>query len=104
MFDDRDVDRELAILVDEFLRAIERIDQGEAMTVFGHLAVAEGFLGDDGQIGFCLGQALQNQRLGALVGFGDRGRISLAIDIEIALIDVHDEFAGVERNSGELVC
>ncbi len=70
MFYDRHIDREFAILVHEFLGAIERVDQRKPITMFGHLAFTEGFLRHHGEIRFCLSETFQDQFFRALVGFG----------------------------------
>src|SRR5690606_30116322 len=73
VLDERDVDGKLPVALDEFLGAVERIDD-EAARVMLPLAVAAGFLflGDDRRAGESFRQAGNNDRVGSLVRQGQR--------------------------------
>ena len=82
VFNDSNVDGEFAILVDDFLCAIERIDQSEPGAMFRHIALTEGFLGNHRQVRLGLGEGCQDKDFSALVGFGDRGGVANREDLE----------------------
>ena len=69
--DQRDVHRELVAALDEFPRAIEWIDQDEALGILARRG-RTAFFGDDGYAGEILGKCVANDLVGGEVGGGDR--------------------------------
>jgi len=57
VFDERDVDRELAVLVDEFLGPVERVDEKEAMPELRNVSSGGRLFGYDGNFRHGLPQA-----------------------------------------------
>ena len=90
VFDDRDVDCELAVLRDEFLGAIKRVDEGEAGTMLRHDAASDGFLSDHLQVRVRLGETFQDDRLGKPVGFSEDRLVQLFLDREVSPVDPHE--------------
>ena len=101
VLDDRDVDRELAVLRDELLGAVERIDECEPAAVFGHVSAGHRFFGDHLKVRLGLGEPLQDDRFGKAVRLRQKGRIQLCLDREIGAVDAHDLLASGEGNAGE---
>ena len=90
---DREADHhgELAVLRDELLGAVERIDQPEGPTIERGLAAGcHLFFRDDGDAGRELTQAGQDDGLCRMVGVGDGTLVGLVTHAEIAGIDAHD--------------
>ena len=79
VLDQRDVDREFAILRNEFLGAVERIDEKEPVRHFGDRASGGGFFRDHRNGGIEFGKARQDDALGRLVGVGDRRQVTLCL-------------------------
>src|SRR5262245_21862401 len=76
--DKSDVDREFLSLVDEFLGAIERVDEEEGFAVdIRNSAGRYGFFCDDRDIRIATGKMRENDLLGARIGDGHRTRILL---------------------------
>ena len=94
--DEGDVDGEFAVTVDEFLGAVERINQPEwGAGDIGRVTVFEGLFADDRVfVGDAAADGADNQFFGGLVGFRDRGLIGLFLDLEIGFVDLHDFLAG----------
>ncbi len=96
--DQRDIDGELAVAADEFLGAVERVDEPEEIRRRTGQAVGLALLlGDDRDAGRGGGERGEDDRLGALIGKRHRRGIRLAADREIAGIDLHDRIAGAPR-------
>ncbi len=71
--DQGDVDRELAVALDELLGAVERIDQPEPSPDHFRRQAGDGFLfRDDWNVGRKRAQHRQDYRLGRRIGSGDR--------------------------------
>ena len=92
--DERDVDREFAVALDEFLRAVERIDKPEQRIEGRNAAERRLLFGDHGDLGRQFGKAPEDHRFGPFIGFGDRRRVGLAAHREIGPIDRHRRLAG----------
>ena len=86
--DQRDVDREFAVTVDELLGAIEWIDQPVALPVLPLFESRQPvFLRDDRQVG---GQGLQpgdDAAMGCQVGLRQRGLVAFRLNAEIRGVD-----------------
>ena len=92
---ERDIDGEVAALVDEFLGAVERVDQKERVAhLAGRRALARLFLGHDGNVRERAAQALEDDPLGVPVGGGDRRGVRFLLDAEVTGIDHHHGAAG----------
>ena len=94
VLDECHIDREFAIARDELARAVERIDQPEAIRKRGHPACAHGLFGDDRHIRREARELGLDQRLGAGVGLGHRRGVMLGCDLERRRIDLHDDRTG----------
>jgi hypothetical protein len=96
-----DVDRELAIAVDEFAGAIQRVHQEEAVRDSGD-APGGGFLfRHHGHAGKCAGQRRQDQRLGVHIGIGDGRAIGFVADIAAGFVMPHHHRACLHGNVGQ---
>ncbi len=87
-------------LLDEFLGAVERIDQKEQRARGGR-PVGGGFLGDDRNAGRQLVQSFEQDRLGVPVGLGHGRIVVLELDLQGAGIVRHDGGAGLGGGIGE---
>jgi len=104
VFDQRDVDRELAVAVDEFAGTVQRIDQEEGTTGnVGNAACRHRFLGHDRNVTGNLGQALQDDFLRPFVGIGHRGLVILHPGRDLALVDFQDRQTGLDGNIDQAV-
>ena len=87
----RDIYRELAVLLDEFLGAIKRVHQPETIPVtsllVGDLPV---LLGNDGHPCMVRIQECHDNSVGRLVRLGERRIVPLVLDLEIASIHLQD--------------
>ncbi len=100
MFDQGDVDGEIAPPLDELLRSIERIDQKE--DIRGEIVAGALFLGHDGNFGECGRETIADHAVGPKIGFGHRRRIGLGRHVEIgSSVDLHDLRARVECQFAE---
>ena len=100
VFDQRDIDGELAIAADEFAGAIERIDEEEQSGVARQGVGA--FLGEDGNVGEMFGEARADDGVGGKIGLGDGGLIGFRGDGDgVFFIDFHDGGTGLEREGAE---
>src|SRR5574344_1046045 len=96
LVDQRDVDTELAIALDEFAGAIDRVNQPITGPVLAFLPADLGtFLAEDRQVGSNPRQALDNDPVGQQIGIGHRAGIVLVADLEAAAIHLHDRLASV---------
>ena len=102
VFHQGDVDGELAVALDEFLGAVERVHQpetGPVLAVF--IGDAAGFLGEHRNL---RGQGLQarlDQVVGGAVGLGDRAVVVLVVHVHVAaIVDFKDGGAGVHGDGG----
>jgi hypothetical protein len=102
IFDERDVDGELAVAADEFLGAVERIDEPEAAPDLGHVAGGDRFLGHHGDVGRQRLQGRDDDGLGALVGLGHRRGVLLAAHGEVGRIDLEHHVAGTARDGNDV--
>ena len=76
--DQRDVDGEIGVAVDELLGAVERVDQEERIAEIGrHDAFRRLFLGDAGDIRKRGAQAFEDDLLAGAVGLGHRRGVGL---------------------------
>ncbi len=93
VFDQRDVHGEVGALLDEFLGAVEWVDQKEPRRTRGG-AVLGRLLGDDGNV---WGERLQrgeDDGFRITVGLGHRARIILGLDLDGPGVARHDGGAG----------
>ncbi len=96
VLDERDVDRELAIAIDELLGAVEGIDEPVRIPAAALLETRESrFLRQDGQIGGQLLQSRDNEVMRRHVRPGDRRFIVLCLYIEIGRVNFEDRLAGL---------
>src|SRR5690606_38756457 len=90
-FDQRDVYRELAVATDELTRAVKWIHEEERpVPDLGRVPGGDALLCDDGDTGRQPLEALEDDAFGPLVRLGDRGRVRLVADLELARIDIED--------------
>src|SRR6185437_7694055 len=84
VLDQRDVDRELAVALDELAGTVERIDQPVPRPRFALLPRRLlGFFGNERQYGLHVRQAFGNHLLRGKVGGGERGAVVLQLDVEV---------------------
>ena len=74
--DQADIDGIIVAAADEFLGAVERIDQEIGVAVGRNSARGDFFLGDHRHAGRGAGQRRQDDQLGRAVGFGDRRTVA----------------------------
>ena len=97
--DERDVDGELAIALDELARAIERIDQPVARPLAACFPVdVRRFLGQDWPIRGQSAQAIDDAPMCGKVGGRQRRAVILLLDRELAVIDGKDVVGSLPRN------
>ena len=95
MLDQRDVDGELAVALDELAGAVKRVNQEKPFGGFRNTSGRDFFLGDHRDIGKRGGQRLQDHSLGTMVGLGDRRTVAFADMAKGGVgIDGHDLAAG----------
>ena len=100
VFDQRDIDGELAIAADEFAGAIERIDEEKQGGVARQGVGA--FLRQDGDVGEMFGEARADDGVGGKICLGDGGMIGLGGDGDgVLFVDFHDGGTGLEREGAE---
>ncbi|KDX38553.1 hypothetical protein AC96_5203 [Escherichia coli 2-156-04_S4_C2] len=90
LLDQGDVDGELAIAADEFLGAVQGIDQPETRGRRGQSAPACGLFGNGRHLGKALRQGFEDRRFGRFVGKGDRRSVILAANLEVGRIDLQN--------------
>ena len=101
VFDQCDVDGELAIALDELLGAVQRVHQPEAVTHLGRVAGGHGLFGHHRDVRGQRRQPGQDHRLGTLVGLGHRRGIGLALHRKISGVNRHDHGAGLAGERGQ---
>jgi hypothetical protein len=70
VLDEGDVHGEAATFLDEFLGAVERIDQPEAAAEGGGIGEFA-FLGDDGDLRVASGERVEDEVMGGEIGLGE---------------------------------
>lgn len=80
MLDQADVDGEIVAASDEFLGAVQRIDEEERTVHVGHAAGGGLLLRDDRNMRRDLAQAGEDRRLRRVIGGGDGGFVGLNRD------------------------
>jgi len=100
-FDQRDVHGELAVALDELAGAVERIDQPVAWPAAAFAPRGDArFFGKHRQRRLDRGQSGEDDALRGEIGGGERRGVGLALDDEIAAIDVEDRLARLPRDGG----
>jgi hypothetical protein len=107
-FDERDVDRELAVAGEKLARAVQGIDQKEAVGSLDarKAALGAGLLGHARHAGKNLGQGGQDDRLGRFVRLGDGGAVALQPRRRAGMIVAQDFLArrfGDTREGGKKI-
>lgn len=98
MLDQRDVDGEFIAVADELLRAVERVDQPESSSRnVWHPACGRCLLCHHRYGRGQGGQLLQNDSLGAPIGDGHGGSISLVAHRKVGCVDLQDGVARFAR-------
>ena len=83
------------LLLDELLGAVEGVDQPEGRLIHRRdPAGCDLLLGDDRDVRGQLAQAVENQRLGRLVGGGHRRGVGLGPDLDLTPVVLHQHHAG----------
>jgi hypothetical protein len=95
-----DIHREFVMPGGELARAVQRIDQPELGRGRGDAPAGDLLLRDHGYVRRCGAQAGDDQRLGGVIRFGDRGAVLLAFHIEAAGAHLQDGFGGLLREAG----
>ena len=97
LVDERDIHRELAVALDELLRAVERIDEPITLPFAPRRVIGgQRLLGEDRQARVELLERLADDAVRDLVRFGQRRVVALARDGEIgASVDVEYRAARV---------
>src|SRR5271157_2510892 len=101
LLDQRDIDRELAVAGDEFLRPVERIDQQESLPAGDGLALRRRFFRDDRYLRDGAGEVLADDGLRALVGERDRAAVVLGANAAVLRVDLHHRGPRGQRGLGE---
>ena len=99
--DDGDIDGKLAVAGQEFLGAIERIDEDERLHFARHEAVGA-LLGQDRHAGQEPRQALADDVVGRLIGDRDGAAIGLGAAAARAVV-LHDRSTGTRREIDKTV-
>ena len=97
-FDQRNVDGEFTVAVDEFLGAVQGIHQPEACRHGGDVPGGRRFLGDHRSGGRELRERGQNDGLGPLIRRGDRRGIGLAAHFKVRCVDLENRVARSPRD------
>ncbi len=95
-----DVNRIIVPAPNEFLRAVEGIDQKEGAAMRRDAAGGDFLLRDHRHAWGGLGQRREDDQLGGAVGLRDRRQIALLLDVEAAGDDLQDRRAGVPGGLG----
>ena len=103
VLDERDVDGELVVPIDEFLGAVERVDQPEHPADLRDATGGDLLLGDDRDLRRERPKAREDERLGPFVGFGDGRGVVLAARREVAAVDRHHQLAGALGDGMDLL-
>jgi len=91
ILDQRDVDREFTIALDEFARSVQRVDHPQPRPVAAGLEVDFGrFLAEHGDVGGKLSERFDQRFMAGHVGAGQRAVVVLVLDLEIAFVDFED--------------
>ncbi len=92
VLDQRDVDGELALALDELLGAVEGVDQPERPAGnLGNVAGVHRLLGDDRiLLANFPADRLQDQLFRPLIGLGHRRGVALARNVEVGGVDLED--------------
>lgn len=94
VLDQGDVDGELAVLLQEFLGSVERVDQEVPRTCRRQLAGFDRFFGHHRNVGELFRKARKNDFLGCRVGLGHRRPVDLVLDLERFRVDFEDFLSG----------
>jgi hypothetical protein len=99
---ERNVDSELAVAMEEFLRAVERVDEKKAAAAHGDHPARGRFLGDHPPVRQTDCQCGKDDLLGELICLTNRGTVRLYARTRIAaLVDPHDCGSSLQRNVGK---
>ena len=101
--DNGDIDGVLVAPGNEFLGAVERVDQDEAAVERRHLALGDGFLGHHRHARQDLRQPFQDRGLGGLVGGGHRRLVALEPVRDAARRDVENDRGGARDDFRECI-
>jgi hypothetical protein len=98
--DERNVDRELAVALQELLGAVERVDEPIALPLAPRRRVGWGrLLGQDGQTRRELFEGATDDRVGHSIGFRQRRIVALALDGKIrAAVNLENRLSGFASN------
>jgi len=94
----RDIDRKLAITLDEFLGAVERVDEPERVPGAARRIVDLGgrLLGHDRQLGVERRETFDDAMVCRHIGFSQWGLVILVLNRKLGFIDVEYFFAGFD--------
>ena len=99
LLDERDVHRELAVALQEFLRAVERVDEPEARPSTTRRGIGRrGFFRQHGQRSVERSDSLRDDPVRDLVRLGQRRTVVLELHGEIAGVYLEDR---VSRGAGD---
>ena len=99
MFDERDIDGELAVATEELFGAVERIDEEEhAGRDVGIVSGGATFLRDDGNAGRDDVQPRDDVSFRVFVGDGDGRLVGLLAVLDFTSVVAHDQCTGVARD------
>src|ERR1700741_4410584 len=101
IFDERDVDRELAVLRNELLGPGQGVDQEKPPADLRRTARGDFFLGDDGGARLDGPQPLQDQLLRFLVGAGPRRFVRFCPRFRTLAVMSEDQAPGIVRGFGQ---
>ena len=95
-----DVDGEVAAALDEFLGAVQRVDDEEGAG--GQRVAGRLFLGDQRHLREGGAQTGRDHGIGSKVGLGHRRGVALGADLEVgAVVDLKDARARLQRQAAE---
>ncbi len=99
IFHQSNVDGEFTVTADELLGAVQGVDEkkGRAFDL-RHAPFGHALLCNHRNLGRDLGQRLEDQLLGTLVGLRDRSRVALGADVEAGTVDGEDFSPGALGN------
>jgi hypothetical protein len=101
---ERDIDGEFAVAVDEFLGAVERIDQPETRPGRARTVIQlRGFLGQYRNVGRELVQARDDHIVRGAVGLGQGRAVVLLGDLETALVDIENPAPGGDGDGARFI-
>ena len=85
---ERDVDREVADPLNEFLGAVERIDEEKLAADRGQAAGGHLLLGHDRHVRGGMAQTLEDDRLGGMIGLRHRRMVGLTLYFKAGDVDL----------------